>query len=307
MMAMRKVHPAHYRRLRQGTFEVLKSGTSRFELRDPYHLAVALPWPYFVAFGLCAIVLINCLFAVLYVLAPGSIQHLPAGDFPHAFFFSLETLSTVGYGEMAPASLYGYAVAALEIIVGMGFIALLTGILFFRFSQSQAGLLFADHAVVSTYNGKPTLMVRVGNSRANMLIEANAKLSILLREVSAEGQVFRRYRDLTLVCGRLPAFPLTWTLMHTVDLSSPLLGYDAEKLRADWGRVFLSVEARDPKLGRTVQDLFDYDDKHVLFGARFVETMHYDEDGVPTADLSKLGEIEIIAVDDADAVASALS
>ena len=255
-------------------------------------MAVALPWRAFIACGLSAVLLINLAFATLYTIVPDAVRNLPAGDFGRAFFFSMETLSTVGYGEMAPSSFYGYVVASSEMILGMAFIALLTGILFVRFSQSHAGLIFAENAVISTYNGQSTLMIRVGNARTHMLTQAIANLSVLLKETDEVGQIFRRYHELRLVCATLPAFPLTWTLMHTIDDSSPLRGYGPEKLRDDWGRLFLSVEARDPKLGRTVQDLSDYDDRRILFDAHYANAVTYDENGVPTADLSKLGSVE---------------
>jgi inward rectifier potassium channel len=289
--SLRRNPSLHYARLRHGTFEVRKAGAARFDLKDPFHIAVAAPWPGFVAGGLAALLLINLVFAGLYAAVPHAIRGLPPADFPRAFFFSLETLSTVGYGEMAPQRLYGYAVAGVEIVVGMAFVALLTGLLFFRFSQAGAGLVFAEQAVVTVYNGQPTLMVRVGNARLDMLTEARAVLSVLLKETSAEGQVYRRYYDLSLVCARLPAFPLTWTLMHVVDTASPLHGYDPERLHADWGRVFLSVEAQDGKLGRTVQDLADFGAENILFGAAYVEAVTYDERGVATADLSLLGRV----------------
>jgi inward rectifier potassium channel len=282
-----------YTRIRQGTFEVRKAGAPRFDIRDPYHLAVALPWRAFAACGLLALLTINLIFAGLYLATPGAIHDLPRGDVVRAFFFSLETLSTVGYGEMYPQQTYGFAICAVEIVTGMVFVALLTGLLFFRFSQSTAGLLFAENAVIATHNGVSTLMVRVGNARVDMLTEATAKLSVLLKETSAEGQVFRRYYDLRLVCTRLPAFPLTWTLMHVIDPASPLHGYDAARLEADWGRLFLAVEALDAKLGHKVQDLADYDDQKILFGAHYVEAVTYDDRGVGTADLSKLSDVAL--------------
>jgi inward rectifier potassium channel len=288
----RDAEAPRYTLVRQGTFEVRKTGTSRFDFKDPYHLAVALPWSAFVVCALLALLLINLTFAMLYVLRPGSVNNLSSGNFLYAFFFSMETMSTVGYGEMSPSSVYGYIVACCEMVVGMAFLALLTGLLFVRFSQSRPGILFAENAVISTHNGRPTLMIRVGNARVNMLTEATASLSVLLKETSDEGQVFRRYHDLRLICQRLPAFPLTWTLMHKIDATSPLYGYDPDKLRADWGRLFLSVEARDPKLGRKVQELCDYGDQRILFGAHYVDAVMYDDKGVPTADLSMLGRVE---------------
>jgi inward rectifier potassium channel len=280
-----------YARLRQGTFEVRKGGASRFDLRDPFHLAVAAPWSGFVVGGLLALLLLNLAFAGLYLAAPNAIRGLPPADFARALFFSLETLSTVGYGEMSPQSLYGYVVSGAEIVVGMAFVALLTGLLFFRFSQTGAGLVFAEHAVIGVHNGKQTLMVRVGNARLDMLTEATATLSILLKEVTDEGMVLRRYHHLPLVCNWLPAFPLTWTLMHVIDTDSAIYGYDTERLRADWGRLFLSIRARDAKLGRTVQDLADFDDTRIVFGADYVDAVTYDEHGVGTADLSMLGRL----------------
>jgi inward rectifier potassium channel len=285
-----------YTLVRQGTFEVRKTGASRFDFRDPYHLAVALPWSAFVLFALLALLLINLTFATFFVLRPGSVNNRSSLDFLHAFFFSMETMSTVGYGEMSPSSVYGYVVACSEMVVGMAFLALLTGLLFVRFSQSQPGILFAENAVISTHNGRPTLMVRVGNARVSMLTEATASLSVLLKETSDEGQIFRRYHDLRLICQKLPAFPLTWTLMHAIDESSPLYGYGPDKLRADWGRLFLSVEARDPKLGRKVQELSDYGDQRILFGAHYVDAVMYDDKGVPTADLSMLGRVERLSL-----------
>ncbi|HTZ70465.1 MAG TPA: ion channel [Acetobacteraceae bacterium] len=292
MRISRRMRKLRYACLRQGAFEVRKAGALRFDLRDPYHLAVALPWPAFVACGIAGMVLINLIFAGLYCLQPGAIQNLPPGDFYRAFFYSLETLSTVGYGEMSPLSRYGYAVAGIEMAVGMAFVALLTGILFVRFSRPQAGILFADKAVVTTYKGNPALMVRVANGRVNMLIGATAQLSVLLKETDDQGRLYRRFQDLPLLSPHLPAFPMTWTLMHPIDETSPLHGCGPAELKAAWARLFLSVTATDVKLGRQVQDVGDYTDRQILFGAHYADAVTYDEDGTPTADLSQLSHVE---------------
>jgi inward rectifier potassium channel len=288
-----KINP-RYTRVRQGGFEVYKAGNTYLDFSDPYHLAVALPWPAFIACGTLALVLLNFLFAAFYLLHPGAVRNLPPGDFARAFFFSLETLSTVGYGEMSPFSLYGYLVAGIEMAVGMAFVAILTGILFVRFSRSHAGILFADTAVIAGHNGKATLMVRIGNGRTNMLTEASARLSVLLKETNEEGQVFRRYHNLQLICSSLPAFPLTWTLMHTIDASSPLYECGPAELKAAWARLFLAVEATDGKLGRQVKDLADYDDQRILFGAHYTDAITYDDRGLATADLSRLSHVEYV-------------
>jgi len=282
----------YYTHLRQGTFEVRKAGTLRLDFRDPYHLAVALPWPAFIACGAAGMLLINVVFAIAFILQPYAVRGLSNGDFIHAFFFSLETLSTVGYGEMSPSSLYGYTVAGLEMALGMAFVALLTGIIFVRFSRPHAGIVFADKAVVTTYHGQPALMVRVGNGRANMLTAATAQLSILLKETDDQGRVFRRYRELPLTSQTLPAFPLTWTLMHLIDEASPLYARGPADLRAAWARLFLAVQATDVKLGRQVQDVSDYGDEQIMFGAHYLDAVLYDDDGTPTADLSKISHVQ---------------
>jgi len=279
-------------RVRHNAFDLRKTGVARFDLRDPYHLAVSLSWPAFIAGALGALLAINAVFASLYALRPGAVQNLAAGDVLRAFFFSLETLATVGYGEMAPASTYGHVVAGVEIVFGMAFTAIFTGLLFVRFSRPRAKILFADKAVIAPHNGVPTLMIRIANGRLTMLTHALASLTMLVLEVSDEGQSFRSARDLRLARNHLPLFPLTWTLMHVVDGASPLSGLTAKDLEAGQVRLFLGVEARDAGLGVVVQDLTAYDDRQIVFGKRYSDAVSIDEAGHTVADLSRLSLIE---------------
>jgi inward rectifier potassium channel len=279
-------------RVRGTAFDIRKTGISRFDLRDPYHLAVTLSWPAFTAAMLACILCINVAFAFLYLARPGAVQNLPPGDFLDAFFFSLETAATVGYGEMAPATHYGHAVAAVEIVMGMAFTAITTGLLFVRFSKPKARFLFADSAVVARHNGKPTLMIRIANGRPNMLTHATAKLGILQAETSLEGQFFRGVHDLKLLRTEIPVFPLTWTLMHVIDASSPLAKLGPKELEAQDARLFLSVEARDTALGVLVHDIRDYRHGDIAFGMRYAEAVSRNEAGLTTADLSRLSLME---------------
>jgi inward rectifier potassium channel len=279
-------------KVRGAAFDLRKSGISRFDLRDPYHFAVTLSWGAFAIGMLACILVINVVFAFLYMAEPGAVQNLSAHDFLSAFFFSLETLATVGYGEMAPATFYGHTIAGMEIIVGMAFTAIMTGLLFVRFSRPKAKILFADTIVVSTYNSKPTLMLRIANGRFSMLTHAAAKIGILLGETSHEGQLFRSVHDLKLTRTEIPIFPLTWTLMHVIDASSPIHGLGPEGLEEMDARFFVTVEARDPELGALVQDIRDYDYKQVVFGMRYADAVSRNEDGQTTADLSRLSLLE---------------
>ncbi len=170
-----------------GNYSLIKKGVSRFDLADPYRIAVDLTWPEFLTGLISVYVAVISLFAVLYSLVPGSVANARPHVFLDHFFFSLETLATVGYGYMYPATLFGHCVAAVEILTGLAFTAILTGLIFVRFSKPRAKFLFADHPVITMYNGKPTLMLRVGNGRATVLAEARIKISVLVSETSREG------------------------------------------------------------------------------------------------------------------------
>jgi inward rectifier potassium channel len=279
-------------RIRLGSLEFKKKGVSRFDMRDPYHLAVALTWPQFFATLLVAYLLVNVAFATLFWLVPGSVANARPYNFPDALFFSIETLATVGYGEMYPATLYGHVIAATEIVCGLGFTAILTGLTFVRFSRPRAKLVFASHPVVAMHNGKPTLMLRTGNGRANVLLDAAAKLNVLLSVTTAEGKLFRRAQELRLERTHLPVFPLTWTLMHVMDERSPLYGYDAAQVVAARAQVFVTLETRDPTLATLVYEIRSYAAEEIRFGMRYVDAVTLEVDGTPVADLTKIGEME---------------
>jgi inward rectifier potassium channel len=287
----RKAPAVRPMKVRDSAFDLHKTGVDRFDLRDPYHLAVTISWPVFGAFAFGGLLVVNVVFAWLYGLEPGAVQNLPRGDFARAFFFSLETLATVGYGEMAPQSLYGHLIAGIEIVVGMAWIAIFTGLLFVRFSKAQSKILFADKAVVAPHNGRPTLMIRIANGRMTMLSHASARLAVLMPEDSLEGNHFRSVRDLKLVRDNMPIFPLTWTMMHVIDETSPLHGLGSEDLHARDLRMFLAVEARDAALGQVVQDLAAYRPNQVAFGYRYVDAVTVDEFGRTAADISMLSQL----------------
>jgi inward rectifier potassium channel len=279
-------------RVRIGSFELRKKGVSRFDLRDPYHLAVALTWPQFLATLLAIYVLVNVVFASLFWLIPGSVANARPHGFGDAFFFSIETLATVGYGEMYPTTLYGHVIASIEIVCGLGFTAILTGLTFVRFSRPRAKLVFAANPVVAMHDGRPTLMVRVGNGRLAVLLDAVAKLNVLLSVTSSEGKRFRRAQELRLERAHLPAFPLTWTLMHVLDERSPLHGYDSARAIAARAQLFLTIEARDPTLAALVHDIRNYAAEDIRFGMRYADAVVMPEDGTPVADLTRIGALE---------------
>jgi Ion channel len=155
-------------RVGAGGVELVKRGASRYDFSDPYHIAIELSWKEF-ALAFAGLELgINVVFALLYLARPGCVANMRPGSFSDAFFFSIETLATVGYGTMAPATLYGHIVSAIEIVCGMVFTAIMTGLLFVRFSKPRPRILYADQAVVTSHNCLPTLMVRIANGRNDL-------------------------------------------------------------------------------------------------------------------------------------------
>jgi inward rectifier potassium channel len=279
-------------RARLGSYEFEKKGVSRFDLRDPYHIAAALTWPQFLAAFLALYLSVNVLFATLFWLVPGSVTNARPYSFLDVFFFSIETLATVGYGDMHPATLYGHAIAATEIVCGLAFTAILTGLTFVRFSRPQAKFVFARHPVVAITNGKPTLMLRIANGRAGMLMEATAKLNVLLAATTPAGMRVGRAQELRLERAHLPLFPLFWTLAHVMDERSPLYGYDASRAIAADARVFVMLEARDPTLMTLVHDFRTYAPEDIRFGMRYADAVSVAEDGTPVADFARIGELE---------------
>ena len=156
--------PSHIR-VRAGQFEFVKLNAKKFDLRDTYHLILNLNWPGFAGFVFGVYLLINLVFAALYMLNPHAVAEMSPGSFFDAFFFSVETLATVGYGHMYPASFYGHLIAMLEIMVGMFGLAVITGLIFVRFSRPTARMYFSKVAVISPSDGVPNLMIRLANLR----------------------------------------------------------------------------------------------------------------------------------------------
>ena len=282
-------------RIGRAEYGLSKLGAARFDWHDLYHLAVSLPWPGFIVAMLGLWMTINVVFASLYVLSPGSVTNAKAGSFADAFFFSVETLATVGYGVMAPDTLYGHIVSAVEIVTGMALTAIATGLLFVRFSRAKANIVAADDAVVSTQNGKPALMLRIINGRVTIMTNATARLFLLAADRDPDGPFLRRIHELRLEQSHLPLFVMPWTLMHVIDDHSPLFGHDPDSLAEAGARLFLTIEAHDHALSAMVRDMKDYPAERVRFGMRFGDMVRPDEAGGAIADVSR---ISVLVADD---------
>jgi len=238
------------RRVRIGQRTVLVHGLASARGHDLYHFLMKVDWPRFYLTVAAVFVAFNLVFSLLYYARPGCIANLSPEGWPGAFFFSVETVATVGYGDMHPASVYGHVVATTEIFVGLMAIALLTGITYARFSQPRSRVMFSRNAVVRPMDGRPMLMLRAANARHNIIIEASAKLRLLRDELTAEGVAMRRIVDLPLVREQQPLFALGWTLMHEIDERSPLAGQTAQTLRAARAQLVVTLRGLDETTGQ---------------------------------------------------------
>ncbi|SAK58215.1 Ion transport 2 domain-containing protein [Caballeronia ptereochthonis] len=258
--------------------------------QDLYHRALMVRWPTFFASLALLFLLLNTLFATLYMLGAAPIANQFPEGFGGAFFFSVETLATVGYGDMHPQTVYAHWIATLEIYVGMSSIALATGLIFARFSRPHAKIIFARYAIVRPLEGQMTLMVRAANGRQNVIAEARARLRILRQETTVEGYTLRKLYDLTLVRDQHPVFKLGWSLMHVIDESSPLFGETAETLKGRDTTLLLTLEGVDESTSQTMQARHLWTCDQIFWHYRFVDIMR-DENGVSHIDYSHFDEI----------------
>ena len=278
--------------VKAGHLEFLKLNAQRYDWRDAYHAILTLTWPQFAALIFGIYVVINLAFAALYWAGGKSIAELPPGSFVDAFFFSVETLATVGYGHMYPDSLYGHIVATIEIITGMFGMAVVTGVIFVRFSRPTARILFSKFAVIGPFDGKPALMLRVANLRHHAMVEAEFRVMLIRSEPTKEDPDVRRFYTLKLNFDRLIAFPAALTVRHEIDESSPLYGMTAEDLKKTDTRILASIVCVDTVIPAPIQSQVDYPHDEILWNRRFVEIYAEHGNGRFTVDYGRFHDTE---------------
>ena len=276
-------------------FSAVKVGVRRFAIDDPYYLILAMRWPTFLVVVALIFLAANLFFATLFWLQPGAVANARPHAFGDAFFFSVETLATVGYGVMTPATLYGHSVATAEIFVGMFLTALVTGAFFARFARPQARMVFSDTAVVAPYEGGHALMVRVASRRLQAIAEPTARLSFLSNEARQEGR-YRRFIDLKLVRSNLPILSLTWTIIHPIDKDSPLYGMTEERLAAEAPTLMVSITGFDEAISSVINDRRTYSRERVKFGHVFTDILRDLPGDIIELDITRIHETRPAAV-----------
>jgi inward rectifier potassium channel len=257
---------------------------------DISHRCMTASWPSFIAGAVLVFIVFNAVFAFFYWIGNQPISNVPHGAYIDYVYFSIETLSTAGYGDMHPDTHYGHFIAAVELFTGIFSMSLMTGLIFARFSRPNARLLFADNPVISNNEGKSTLMIRLANERHNVIGNAAARVWLLRDEVSIEGRSFRRFYELPLVRSEHPALALSWTLYHVLDEASPLYGLDAEDLDAADVSLVVVVSGYDVVAAQTVHARMSYTHSDILFGHHYADILSTAKDGRLKIDYGKFHE-----------------
>jgi inward rectifier potassium channel len=284
--------PVGRRTVKVGSRQVVTEGIVRPLFHDLFHLFMTVSWPRLFATLAAFFLVFDLLFGLLYYLSPGCIANLSPPGFAGDFFFSVETLATVGYGDMHPQTFYGHSVAMAEIFVGLMSLALITGLMFARFSRPRARFLFSKNAVVRRIDGKLTLLFRTANERQNVVQDASARLSMLRDDVTQEGYRIRRILDLPLLRSHFPMFALGWTIMHVIDDASPLSGETEESLLNSKTIFVLSLSGTDENTGQTLMARSEYDSADIRWNSTFHDILEVAPDGTLHIDYSKFHEIE---------------
>ncbi len=276
--------------VRWGSNAVERVGWRRRPLSDAAHAMLSAPWWKTIVVFLAFYLTVNTLFALAYMWL-GGIENARPGSFSDAFFFSIQTLATIGYGKMAPVGTAAHILVAIEALLGVLSVTMLTGLMFAKFARPTARVMFSKNAVVTTYEGKPCLMFRMANERANQIVEANLKVVVVRDEMTREGTSLRRMHDLKLIRSNSALFALTWLAIHEIDAQSPLHGATAESLRERGVQVIVALIGFDDTFSQTIHARHAYLPDEILFDARFADIITTSPEGRRQVDYSRFHDV----------------
>lgn len=281
---------------RDGTFNVNRYGLHPFRALSIYHWSLSVSWPRFLGFLVVSYLAINSLFAFAYLLCgPLALQGPPpetlGGEFARAFFFSVQTFATIGYGQISPASIPANILMTLEALMNIVGVALATGMVFARFSRPTAKILYSHQAIVGPYRGGTALEFRIANARTGQIIEVEAEVIMSRLEPSANGTV-RKFHDLKLERTRVTFFPLSWTIVHPIDNESPLAGWTREELNNSHAELLILLSGTDDTSSQTVHSRSSYKADEIVWNAEFESIFRRSaKDGILGMDVGRLHEI----------------
>lgn len=274
-----------------GRLNIVGMGAWYSYWRDPYHLMLTLPWSGFLALTALGYLVANALFALAYLAGGDGIENARPGNFSDAFFFSVQTMASIGYGAMYPRTAYTNVLVTLESLTGLMGLAMGTGLMFARFSRPTARVIFSRVAVITPYEGVPTLMFRAANQRRNQILEAQMRVGLGRDEVSVEGQSMRRVYDLNLIRSQNPLFSLSWTAMHPIDEQSPLYGVTPESLDEAEAALVVTLSGLDETVSQIIHARHTYASRDILWNMRFVDIISKTKEGNRFVDYSRFHDV----------------
>jgi inward rectifier potassium channel len=283
---------------RDGSFNVHREGIGFWQSLSLYNWLLQITWPRFFALVVATYIAVNVIFASLFLLAGADALTgaSPGGRFWRAFFFSVETFGTIGYGNIAPQNVAAHILMTFEAISGLLGIALITGILFARFSRPVPKIAFSNHALVSPYHGGRALMFRIANERSSQLVDVEARVVLALFD-QRDGHATRRFNMLSLERNRVALFPLSWTVVHPIDESSPLFGLSERDLSERGAEFLVLLTASDETFMQTVHARSSYRYEEIVWGARFSDVFGHDRAAHDLAvDISRIHAFERVAL-----------
>lgn len=282
---------------RDGTFNVRREGLGYWEALSAYHYFLTISWPKFLGYVTGTYVVLNAFFAAAFVACgkgalTGFANEVAMERFWRAFFFSVHTLATIGYGNIVPVTMAANILVAFESLVGLLWFAIIAGIIFARFARPKAEIAFSKVAVIAPYRDKTALMFRIVNKKRNEIVEMQAKVLLALRKRG--GSVTEReFLPLKLERESVVFFPLAWTIVHPIEEKSPLNGCSLDDLRARDAELLVLLNGFDETFSQTVHTRSSYKVDEVIVGAKFQNMFNPpDEDGTISIDIRKLDDFD---------------
>lgn len=274
-----------------GPLRLVREGLPSELLVDTYHFLIRASWPVLFGLILAAFIVMNCLFAIGYLI-DGGIENARHGSFGDAFFFSVQTMATIGYGKMAPVTTGSNILVSFEALFGLMALALVTGLVFAKFSRPSSGVRFSRCAVISEHDGVRSLMFRMANARTEEIVDAQVQVALTRTETTLEGKMILRVRDLALTRYRNPMFGLTWTAVHPITETSPFYMLKPGDLKPNSSWLVVSLTGLDGMLSQTIHARYVYGAGDIRWGARFVDLFRQEPDGSWYMDLASFDDTE---------------
>ncbi len=286
---------------RDGSFNVVREGLNPLSALSLYHWLLTISWPMLLGFITVSYVAVNALFAFAFLLCgPGALQSSVGSfvgqPFYRAFFFSVYTFATIGYGNIIPVGAAANSLVAIEALIYILGIALTTGVIFSRFSRPSAKIVYSRNAIVAPYRNKTALEFRIANGRSSQLIEVQIQV-ILTKIEQGAGTTVRKFYDLDLERNRVVFFALSWTVVHPIDPSSPMWGLTKKDLLDADAEILILLTGTDETLSQTVHSRSSYKADEVIWGAKFANMfMRTEANGIIGMNLNRIHDVEVLYV-----------